>query len=428
MPESLPHNHASECPEKYPAVAPVIPIRPGAGPKPPRKAPRKAARKRGKAHPGVAILSPAGGHGWRLKYRDPISGRVKRPAVPPDSVGSVDAREAYAVYVWGQLQEVIALQRSGRSTPADVRIEDALTQWLASENWAPATKRLYKSAGNALAQYVGPARLVRDITPLLLANFRLAARSARPRLRGRRNATGVRELVSVNHELRMVGSFLRWARLGAGCTLSRDEIAELCKAFRTRHERKAFLETAALRRLLELTRKHEAQCFPAIVCLLLTGVRRAELAQLDWSWVDDGDRIRMPAAATKTAHVRDVDLTVAPEALPPRTAAAGPIFPATADQVRYAFERLRQRDPALAHVSAHALRRTCATYFTNAFNPWRSAKSLGHSVMIAERYYAGLVRVPTGCTTLAQAMGIEDLLLPPAAKVRKPRYDRGTTR
>jgi integrase len=142
-------------------------------------------------------------------------------------------------------------------------------------------------------------------------------------------------------------------------------------------------------------------------------------------------RIRLPSSASKTAY-RDVDLTVAPQALPPRAGKDGPIFPATTiDQVRYAFERLRKRDPLLAsaNVSAHALRRTCATFFTCAFNPWRSAKSLGHSVVIAERHYASLVHVTPGSTTLAQAMGVEDLLAAPTStKSRKPRSDRGAQR
>lgn len=419
---------------------------PQAAPRRRRGRPPKPRRTRANAaHPGVVLLPPRHRHGWRARYRDPISGRVKRvtlldvdsihdPARP--ELDPAQLREAWAVDMAAKIQRVISDRKLGRRKVTDVEIGTARTLWLASEPWSPATLRLYRYATQRLVEYVGAAMLVRELAADQLVMFRAASRSARTLPRGRKSVRGgTRELISVNHELRICASFLRWCRTAASCQITRDEIAESLKAFRVTHERKPHLETAAIRVLLEKARRYETPAYDSIVCLLLTGMRAGELQALRWEWIQEGDRIRLPAAVIKTAEYRDIDLTVAPEAIPARGRHAfGPVFSEanTGKQLRYAFERLRQMDPRLANVSAHMLRRTCATYFTCAFNPWRSAKSLGHSVLIAEKHYAGLVRVPAGCTTIAQAMGIDDMLAAPAPKplrnARKPRKDRGTTK
>jgi integrase len=138
--------------------------------------------------------------------------------------------------------------------------------------------------------------------------------------------------------------------------------------------------------------------------LLLMGLRVSEALEVEWRDVD-GDVLRMRAAVAKTKQTCDVDLSVAPTALPhERGKPNDRIFDFTADEVR-AAQRRTIEDYGAPEWSPQALRRTCSTYFTCAFNAWRSAKSVGHTVVIAERHYAGLVKVTPGVTTLEQAMG-----------------------
>lgn len=62
-----------------------------------------------------------------------------------------------------------------------------------------------------------------------------------------------------------------------------------------------------------------------------------------------------------------------------------------------------------------ALRRTCGTYLTNApgifgsASAYRSAKQLGHSVQVAEKYYVDVARgIRREARTLEAAMQIEE--------------------
>ena len=64
--------------------------------------------------------------------------------------------------------------------------------------------------------------------------------------------------------------------------------------------------------------------------------------------------------------------------------------------------------------SRPTLRRTCAAVLTNApaiygaASAYRSAKRLGHSVVVAERHYVDLLReLPNQAKTLEAALGIE---------------------
>lgn len=410
--------------KKYP------PTYPPTAAKRPRHRPRAVD-----VHPGVVLVKPDD-HGhpwWRVRYRDVATGRTVKRRLTPAESATAPSRLAAAV----ALAETLAAQRRdrelGRKLPTNVTLNDAFDRWLAAGRveWSPGTLHLYRLAVGNLIRHLGGELYCREVTTEALALFRAAAASAGVRPRGKRSTNrrgDPRVKCSINHELRICKAFLRWARVGAGLALSTDDIVAALKPFREAHERKHFYEPHALQRLIKLARAHEAPCYRAIVCLLLTGMRMREFLRLDWSWVDEGDRLRVPASAAKGARYRDADLSVTKHALPPRPAGvhSGRIFPdVTAAELRAAFTRLRTMDPALAGLCAHALRRTCSTYFTCAYNPWRSAKSLGHTVTVAEKHYAGLVRVAPGVTLLEDAMGITDLL---TAAAPKPLRNRRNTR
>jgi len=200
--------------------------------------------------------------------------------------------------------------------------------------------------------------------------------------------------------------------VGAASRLTRDDVSAGLKRSRVVTERKTFLSREQIHMLLTLCHEHERWAFQGVLFLLLTGVRFGELRSIVWNDVDRGDRIRLTAAAVKTKQLRDIDLSVTTHALPPDVGRhlAERVITAERLQLRGALNRLRAMDARLSDVTPHMLRRTCSTYFTCAFNPWRASKSLGHSVLIAERHYAGLVRVDAGVTTLEQAMGVDVLL------------------
>ena len=390
------------------AAVPVA-VPPAPAPRPRR---RKPKRTRGNAaHPGVVLLPPHGRHGWRARYRDPISGRRRKVTLSPVDAASVATRTAWAVAMSELIQRTIRDRALGVRAPLDVTVADAIERWMAADARTTNTVKGYRTAVREFTAYVGAARFVREIDPPLLEAFRAHVR-ARKCAAGQRRGQPLK-LAVLNTRFRTLIAFLRWARRGAGCVLATDDIAHAFRAFRVKHERKPFMTRAAIERLLELANKHEPQLYWPIRTGLLTGLRAAELVSLRWEWITEGDRIQLRAAAAKGA-IRDIDLTVTHHAIPPRRpgTTAGKVYPElTYDRLQQGIKRLRDRDPdVLAGVTAHALRRTCATYFTCTLNPWRSAKSLGHTVAIAERHYAGLVRVPPGCATLEAAMGIEGVL------------------
>jgi integrase len=138
---------------------------------------------------------------------------------------------------------------------------------------------------------------------------------------------------------------------------------------------------------------------------VLTGMRREELLGMTWADVDlEGDgAIEVHAGIAKGGRARVVHLDVSPAALrllkarKLQTGGRGRVWPFAADEVSAAIRRLREYG-APDHFDLKALRRTTATYLTNApgvyaaASVWRSAKQLGHSVDVAEGHYLGLVR------------------------------------
>ena len=380
----------------------------------PQKYPPKTAGKRrskSKQHPGVVLLKPSGKHSWRARFTDPLSGRSRKVTLHPIDAVTAEARLAWAIAMSESIQQTLRDRALGVRAPTNVTVQAAIERWLEADDRALGTEQHYQLSAERLAEYVGTQRYTHELSADMLSRFRAHLHKL-PAERGPRKGE-TRSTVTVNHDLRVCAAFLRWARVNAGATVTRDQIAETLKQFRVKHERKAFLDPGSIAVLLKLARRTEpAECYAAILCLLLTGMRLREMLKLDWAWVDDGDRIRLPAHVIKTRTPRDVDLTVTATALPQRPAniSSGRVFTVSAETLYESFSRLQKSDPRLANVNAQMLRRTAATYFTNAFNPWRSAKSLGHSVLIAEKHYAGLVRVAPGCATLEQSMGILELL------------------
>ena len=110
---------------------------------------------------------------------------------------------------------------------------------------------------------------------------------------------------------------------------------------------------------------------------------------------------RQPA---KTKRARSVRLDVCPSVVGALgKAGKGRVFAAWDYRTALKWSEANDVDWRTCH-------RTCATYSCalTTLGPWQSSRRLGHSVQIAEKHYAGLVRVSPDVTTLEAAIGLAD--------------------
>jgi hypothetical protein len=164
-------------------------------------------------------------------------------------------------------------------------------------------------------------------------------------------------------------------------------------------------------------------------------MRFDEARTLPWSAVEldaaPAGAIHLSAKTTKTKHARMIDLEVSPglrqilRALKLRAGSAPFVFMGEDEdgvpiaETRGVLERGRKRlkktwgAPAF---SWQVLRSTCGTFLANAAgifggaSAYREARQLGHSVIVAEKHYLGVVSVPREAKDLETAMGIADLV------------------
>ncbi len=429
------------------------------------EASRGRSRKRIRSpHPGVKLK--ARGASWRAHYRDPDSGREVAVTLPAE-VSSREARVAWAKRLSVDLakRRLLARPRPLGGPTEPVTIADGLARYRAdaAHRLRDKTLRTYALAFAHLEAWAARERVrtTAELTPARLASLR-AALVAAPKQRAapgaRRGASAAtsstRSPVSVNRELRSIATLLTsWRRSGL-VTLSSDEIADGLRRLPVERELPAYLGAADLRRLLDAALRHDRETFsitraehdglrpvgstprfaaiaPFVALVLLTGMRRGEALGLRWSDVDldaldaagaKVGEIRLRASATKTKTARVVGLEIAPTlrrivaALRLRAgegAAEERVFPAlTADMLGAARDRLVQSFGA-PPFTWQQLRSTCSTYLVNApgvygaASAFLAARQLGHSVVVAERRYAGTLRgIPREARTLEAAMQI----------------------
>ena len=96
-------------------------------------------------------------------------------------------------------------------------------------------------------------------------------------------------------------------------------------------------------------------------------------------------------------------------------------------RARSPTKRLKERYGAPPAAGWQVLRVTTATYLCNApgiygsASPFMESRQLGHSVIVAEKHYAGLIRgIPIDAKTLEAAMQIEDESAEVIAATRPP--------
>jgi len=125
-------------------------------------------------------------------------------------------------------------------------------------------------------------------------------------------------------------------------------------------------------------------------------------------------------SSSKTAKARAIGLEVSPalrtllSAQRLKTGGKGSVFGLRPDEARSSMKRLKARYGAPAAAGWQVLRVTCGTYLCNAVgiygtaSPFMESRQLGHSILVAERHYVGLIRgIPIEARTLEAAMQIE---------------------
>ena len=415
--------------------------------------------------PGLKLrVKPSGYTSWSFRYRTATGERrVPLGRYPATTLASARSRA----------RKLLGRVEAGEDPAAAVhRVEmrtlsDAVAGFLeaAAHRLKPKTMETYGGAIERLTTWATAAgvRSTEDLTRARLQDFRnwlIALPKAAPvrgGARGQRDATAERRgPLSVNRELRAVKTFLNeLRRAGALPSLDRDAIADTLRALPAAREQPRYLAQSDIEKMLDACLRHDEATFtetreehaghrppghtpryiqiaPFAAVVLLTGMRRAEALGLRWSDVDldaedhDGRRvgeIRLRAGATKTNQARTIGLEVSPAlrrllaALKLRTSSSGRVFGGYSPDLVTAARKRLINEYGAPDFTWQDLRKTCGTYLTNAPSifgaaaPFMSARQLGHSVTIAEKHYAGVLRgIPRDAHTLDAAMRTEEQL------------------
>jgi integrase len=435
------------------------------------KSGRVVKRRTRTAHRGVKLLSRQLASGTTVhvaRWTDPETKQAKQV-----SLSSLGKKTAASRRVWA-IQKATSLAQARADLAAGIHIEPekpqtrldvAVKKYLNSlTDKAPKTRILYARALQHLTLWAAKAKLtfIEELGGKELNSFGKYLRGLRARksMTGAgvgRGATGQsnRPLApaSLNQFIRGVRTFLADCRREELTPLLTSDKVRDCLRFAKREKPlPRFLQVSQLRDLIEAAQKHDGAKFkitrqenkaggspgrtakyppilPFLVTALLSGMRFAEMANLRWADVDfEGGAIVLNARATKTHEARRISLAESPAllslllSLKQRTDKAPFVFggdkPLRRDIAEAARRRLcrSKRGFGAPSFTWHDCRRTCGTYLTCAPSIYRgssaymSAKRLGHSVTIAERYYVGAITISAAANSIEQAMGIADLL------------------
>jgi len=393
---------------------------------------------------------------------DPDTGRTVKVRLDPLALGTLEARREWAIRKARSLAKRRMELESGAPKATGTALAGAVSRYYeAHPQLRPKTLASYRAATGKLLVWAARNGVpsADDVTRAKLLGFReelvnqpkLTAvakgkRGARRETRQRRSAH------SVNRELRAVRTVLSYlAELELLPKIREGDLRRALKKLAATVEQPAFLRPAEIRVLFEAALAHDQARFaetraehvgegrsrlgttaryepiaPFVATALLTGMRLAELIGLTWAQVDldapghDGKpvgEIRLFGAATKTKRGRVVDLAVSPLlrelllALRKKSTKKGKVFPFAYGYAASSAKRLKAKFEAPEGFGWQVLRSSAGTYLTNApgifgaASAYRSAKQLGHSVVVAEKFYVGLIHLPPSATTLEQAMG-----------------------
>ena len=429
----------------------------------------KKTRRIRSPHPGVVLLAPRGARkSWRACWTDPDSGKETYEKLPT-TVTTMEQRRAWAIDKAKELNkrkvelEAGAVRASGRTLKA------ALDEYIeGNANLRPRTIYIAKVANRKLLDFAAKHNVVScdEVNRPFILRFRTALINEpkkRAKAGGKRGEFTTDEVVkrsaaAVNQDIVAAKAVLNWlCELDTFARLNPDDLRRALKTLDVDEEHIEFHQSPEIKKLIEAALDHDAETFtltrdeaagegepgttpkypaiaPFVAFVLLTGFRKSEAFNVDWSVIDldaadnHGKKVghlKIEGTATKTRKKRTVGLEVSPALrallIAMHKAAgkpkAGRVFSVTEQSGQAAIDRLKGTHNAPATFTWQTLRSTCGTYLVNApgifeaASVYRSAKQLGHSVAIAEKRYVGLVRgISSRAKTLEAAMGIEALM------------------
>jgi integrase len=381
-------------------------------------------------HPSVWILNPTGRHGYRLKYRDPDSGKVTRKTLKGAKYqratkAAERAREDAAVRKYNELlRREIALE-SGAMRYRKVPLEDAEQRYMDTLK-SDRTREAYREGSRIFLEWAEKKglRTTNDVTRGRLVEFHehLGTYDVAP--------------ATFDKRLRAVKSMIRyWIDAELSARITYDDLGRIKQKGEPVADR-VWLTSTQCQKMLDAALRHDRDTSgpgtpiaPFVLYTLLGGARVSEALALDWSHVDldalnvnldPVGEIEVPATISKTKTRRVIGLQETPSlrrlfaALQLRSGdKTGPVW----DFTRMAAKRSRRRmieefgSPAFTY---QQLRVTCDCYLNNSPGiyggaaAFMAAKRLGHSVAISEKFYASAIRgIKPGLRTLEQVLGIE---------------------
>lgn len=438
------------------------------------------ARRTRSPHPGVVLIPPdASRAAWRARYVDPDTGRVVKVRLDPTELRTAEARRDWAVRKSKALAKRAMAIDDGAPRATGTAIGDAVDRYFRDHpHLKSETTYKYKAAASKLLAWAARhgVKSADDLTGPKLVAFRSSLMTepkvapSRGSLRGARRPAGEpRKPITVNAELRSVGTVLSYLRsLGLLPRITSDHLKDGLKKLPVAAGRVDYRKPNELQKLLEAALRHDADTFaatrdehagllppgstprhkpiaPFVAGAVITGLRVSHLLALEWAHVDlealdhDGKPVGeiVPPSGSYTKRAGVVGLEVSPAlrkmlaAMHLQSGGRGSVFGLTDGEARTALRRLITEYGAPARATWQSLRRTCGCYLTNApgifgaASAYRSAKQLGHSVQIAEKHYVDVIRgIPRDARTLEAAMQIEDQMRAVIESVSGPRARR----
>jgi integrase len=429
--------------------------------------PRRRRRFRS-PHPGVKLKPPNAAKRmdyWRMLYTDPDTGRDVYERLDPFTHTTDKARRTSAINKARDLAERREAIANGAPRATGSSFAELGALYLDNApHLRDSTREGYARAFRRFTEWASGAGVVPDtLTRARLLEFRTwifkapRGRVVKGGKRGERKpASKPRSAHTINTQLRIMRFVLAWLVVADRLPkLSATDLDVALKAYEEPPIVPEYLEPSELRDLLAAALRHDAVCFeltreerarlgykgegdtprytpiaPLVMGAVLTGMRLDELCLLDWrthAFLDTRNHggelmgeLRLRPQDTKTKKPRTVACDVSPAlrallaTLKRIGGAKGSVFGVTYDEAEAALDRLRDDYNAPPRFTWQICRSTCSSYLINAPSiygaaaPFHAARQLGHSVAIAEKHYAGLIRgISRDARTLEAAMEIE---------------------
>lgn len=411
------------------------------------------------SHPGITVTRKKSKKHvlWVARWVNPDTGRVEQTSLSRLGLDTTQARLEWAKQKSKSVNARKAAIEAGAPITPDKSLKEAVAEYLKTMRGSlrPRTLDTYNEDITTLLAWADKHQIdqTHKVTGPILVQFRNFLSNKKKRAAKSGGKQGEKEDTiqrrspgGINKQLRSIKVVMNYLRrIGLTPRLTKDIISDSLKPLRSPKPELEYLEREDIAKLLEACRAHDSAVFKVtrngkakkryapigdfILFVLLSGCRFSEAHKLTWADVyldalNGKDRppgkIKLKASATKTHQARTIDLSISPllRATLQRleSQAVGElVFPITAGRLRTAQKRLIQKYKAPSF-TFQALRQTTGTYLSNAPGIWggasayRSARQLGHSVVVAERHYVGVLYVDPDAQTIESAMGIGALL------------------